>query len=448
MEPDPLRRDRAWSRPERASAPKWPALAVGIIITGVALLFLLAALYAGSDYASAVISSFTPSETPQIAHVPDAPTLKKSNPDEPMWLPAPGERARATAEVVPVEQVAVSETPQGSVAEAAKVYAKGQQRLAVTSGQAALKAVSDWLQEDEQWREQVEPLLKNDDGRKIAANVELVDQFQAVISEDRPAPERAVELERIVKELLEPLQKVAENKDDLSATPAGIEQSFEKYRAQAMEAHAALKKLRGRVAAILRKAGSLTPATVTLEQALDDREASLAEAEVKERTNALAGEREEAARMRIAAESEALRMKSEQEQAAIRAQAEKDKLIARAKTPEVRRYLATFLAKGYFQPTGSYASIKYERTTEELPVSFTRINSSGSLDKSIQGLRPLAILASPGFSPPNSWHDRPAWQFDLSTFSWSKSDQEFIQRAQDLLRELGPTLVELKMLAP
>jgi hypothetical protein len=140
-------------------------------------------------------------------------------------------------------------------------------------------------------------------------------------------------------------------------------------------------------------------------------------------------------------------MQADLDAADVRSKADRAKLIARAKSPDVQRYLATFLAKGYTQPVGNNMGIRYERMTQETPISFSRLQTSGALENSMQGLKTLNLIASEGWSPPNKWHDRPAWQIALDQ-PFTKSDQEFVQRAQDLLRELGPTLVDLKMLAP
>jgi hypothetical protein len=342
----------------------------------------------------------------------------------------------------------IARLPKGSVGEAARLFAKEKQQSAINNAKAALHELELVQAEAKQWAEKVEPLLTNDAGRKIAANVELVDQFTALMAEDRPVAVNAADKMRVIHEAIEPIEQALPDPNNTLAVSGEIVATLDDYRKQAKQTAEAMRKLRLRVEHLVRTAEAEAPAATTLKQAMEEREVALAAEDANELKEKLAATRAEATKKRIAAEQEAIRMQSEQEQADILARAEKEKLVARAKSADVKHYLATFLARSYFQPVGNYMSVKYERTNEELPVSYTRIKSSGALDKSVQGLRTLVILASPGWSGNGNWHDRPPWQFDVQTFTWSKSDQEFIQKAQDLLRELGPTLAELKMLAP
>lgn len=447
MDQEPLRRDRAWSRPERATAPTWPSMSIRIFVVAFAVLLVLSALYAGSDYATAIIRGFR-------AESPTPPPDTMTN--EPMYFPS---RPSRPAEPEPVPIVTQSEplpptnpsrpiktetpSPSSSAVDPAKIHAKGQQRLAVTSGQSALKAISEWIEEQTLWKKEVESLLTSDDGRRIAGDVALLDQFQVVISEERPDPEMAEELQRVVNETLEPLRQVAENENDYSATPAGIDEAFKKYRNEAIAARDSLRKLRARANSIRQRAIALDPSSKTLETALADRQVELATLEVENRTRELAKDREVAAQMRIEAEREALRIQAEQEAAAIVAKAEKEKLIARAKSREVQRLLTPFISNGYMQYRGSYV-----RDAVEGPLSYKGILDSGALDPTIQGLAKLNHIALDprGIAIGN---DRPGvWNYAGYPAGWSKSDQDYMRQVQDLLRELGPTLVELKMLAP
>jgi hypothetical protein len=334
------------------------------------------------------------------------------------------------------------------VAAQARAAAKSRQRTIASEGVEALQAADRWVEEASLWRDQIEPLRTDERGRRVAAQARLVDQISALLAEDRPILERATAAQSSLQGLLEPLQKAVDNSSDYSAVDPAVSSEIQRLRTKAREQGERLHKQRVQVEAIVRQAEGLAPSDVTLADAMTRREQEIAATEAAALADRLSTARREAAEAKATAEEEAIRMAGEQQAADIRAQALHEKLIARAKSPDVERYLGTFLAEGYFQPVGRYLSVSYERTAEKTPVSWKRLETCGALDPSVEGLRTLALIASPGLSPPGKWHDRPAWQFDLSKFNWSASDQEFIQKAQDLLRELGPTLVELKMLAP
>lgn len=453
MDQEPLRRDRAWTRPEQATAPKWPGMSIRFFAMGFAALLLLSALYAGGDYASSVYRSFT-SKAPAEFDPRPAPRPPSSGDSSngsgmisiqrvPPETGSPEPVARQLEQLQPSSGSPSHAPASVSTTEAAKIHTKGQQRLAVKSGQSALKAVEEWIAEAMLWQKEVEPLNKSDAGRRIAADLALVDQYQAVINEERPDTDVATELRQVISELLEPLQQAADNKDDLSVTPDGINESFANYRAQAVAARDALRKLRNQVNAIRERAKDLEPASVTLDKALADRQVELASLEAESRTKELTKDREEAKRKRIEAEREAMRIQAEQDAAAIVAKAEKDKLIARAKAPEVRRLLAPFISPGYMQYRGGFV-----RDAVEGPMSYKGILDSGALNQTTIGLTRLYTLAADprGLAIGN---DRPGlWNYVGYPEGWSKSDQDYMRRVQDLLRELGPTLVELNMLAP
>ena len=155
----------------------------------------------------------------------------------------------------------------------------------------------------------------------------------------------------------------------------------------------------------------------------------------EEVTNAIA--KEKAAAVRAAGDIEVQRIRRE-----VEAQKDKERraeLAQKAQSAEVKSILAPFLAKGRLQPLDLQRS-NNPSSLDEKPVSFSQIGQYGALNDETQGLSRLLLLA-------NNRHDtRPRWA--ISSDKWSKKDIEFLRRAQELLRELGPTLVELGMLSP
>jgi len=75
-------------------------------------------------------------------------------------------------------------------------------------------------------------------------------------------------------------------------------------------------------------------------------------------------------------------------------------------------------------------------------VSLSRLQEVGALEQTIQGLGELADITGSKADDVRPRHVLPAY-----TSWWSTSQQEKIQKAQDLLIELGPILVEEGLLA-
>ncbi|MDQ3331440.1 MAG: hypothetical protein M3552_12430, partial [Planctomycetota bacterium] len=69
---------------------------------------------------------------------------------------------------------------EASIERQARASAKAKQRAAVRQGQLAVRTLDEWKRELELWNERVEPLLTNDDGRKVATSDQLVRVFRAV----------------------------------------------------------------------------------------------------------------------------------------------------------------------------------------------------------------------------------------------------------------------------
>lgn len=118
--------------------------------------------------------------------------------------------------------------------------------------------------------------------------------------------------------------------------------------------------------------------------------------------------------------------------------AEYEKKVTICKTEEVRALLAPFLAKGYSQPG------RKKPTSEYKPVSLTGLRSIGALNSDIDG---LSELLKEGFLKRRD-RERPRWGFETSKIKFLPHEQrEQLLKAQKLLIELGPVLVDLGMLS-
>ena len=74
-------------------------------------------------------------------------------------------------------------------------------------------------------------------------------------------------------------------------------------------------------------------------------------------------------------------------------------------------------------------------------ISYTRLKSVGALDPTKEGLAALATVGC-------YVNRHPHWLFSTIPAEWSQGNKAFLEEAQSLLRELGPILVEEKLLAP
>jgi len=151
----------------------------------------------------------------------------------------------------------------------------------------------------------------------------------------------------------------------------------------------------------------------------------------------------EAERMRRDAEANA-------EARDIREDAQRTEFIAKCNSPQVKRDLAPFLAEGNWQPGDKKSNARLDMA----PMSYSKIKSDGALADSVEGLQRFLEIVNAncsrrGYYTRNNQHydtHRPKWGY---TRHWDRLTQEQIdeaRRVQALLRELGPTLVELGML--
>jgi hypothetical protein len=126
--------------------------------------------------------------------------------------------------------------------------------------------------------------------------------------------------------------------------------------------------------------------------------------------------------------------------------AEKVKLTQEAKDPALQKLLAPLLAKGFSQPG------QKDRSLESTPVSLKALRAVGALDRSEDGLFQLAKVATPkiagkGHTANNRNWDRPMWGYPNVWKDWSNDQRQELLKAQDALNRLGPTLVEMGLLA-
>ena len=118
-------------------------------------------------------------------------------------------------------------------------------------------------------------------------------------------------------------------------------------------------------------------------------------------------------------------------------EARKVELRKKAEDPETRALLAPFTTPAYQQ--------YHTRSFDKQPLSYTQLRSIGALDSNTSGLRKLGELATQDI-----YRERPRWKLRGGPLAWLNFPESVdkVKKAQALLTELGPVLVELKMLSP
>ncbi len=131
--------------------------------------------------------------------------------------------------------------------------------------------------------------------------------------------------------------------------------------------------------------------------------------------------------------------------------AERVLLVQRCKDPQVQNKLAPFIGEGTWQPGDRRGKPTFN---VKGPVSYTKIKASGALERNAEGLKKLYILGNATYSgqiATGNTHpdtERPKWGYNVLPAKLSSSDWDQIKEAQTWLIELGPTMVEIGMLAP
>jgi hypothetical protein len=129
--------------------------------------------------------------------------------------------------------------------------------------------------------------------------------------------------------------------------------------------------------------------------------------------------------------------------------AEKIRLIQKCEDAEVKRLFAPFTSAGLWQPGDRQ---NHPFLHDRGPVSLSALSKCGALRPTPEGLTKLYICGNGSYL---NWNyqqhpdtERPKWGYDRTPSQLSQRDWQELKHAQDLLNELGATMVEQKMLAP
>ncbi|MEM6484199.1 MAG: hypothetical protein AAF662_04360 [Pseudomonadota bacterium] len=322
------------------------------------------------------------------------------------------------------------------------------------------------------WQQQSDAIQTNDLGRRLAADPEQVHAFAML--RDAVDPSAGVAdvsaLADEIEALLTPLRRAREEPGSTYRPGDSLRESIDTVGRRAKLLADSWSDRRAELQALITSASTLPPSSTTLlealnqssQQAAKERIARIVAAEEAARdaaTSEMASLRarlasERAVADRKLAEAEANLARAEIEEAALskRASAEAlsaqsqlerernagearlEALATKAESPEIKQIFAPLINPGLFQPSPP----RRERGREARPMSFGELARSGSLEPTDEGLRDLMEAVNQRHN-----RERGSWVEPTAAEDWAE-----LRRRQALLRELGPTMVELGLLSP
>lgn len=387
---------------------------------------------------------------------------------------APAARDGGAAKAGPTVSPDVRLATDRGVEQQALAFAKARQALAVARADDVTRLADECLAEIATFDATVQPLLANDDGKKVAGDPVQLGRFRAVYEKDRPGKDAADRMRRAAGDLVAPVRASQANAKDASAPSDQVAGELDRLATQLAGLKRVWEQDRRTVEAVVAdaKRGRQPAATQSLDQAVradaeaealalataTEKERAKVRAEMKEKQVREAGDLErkvEEAKLdklrstrlaeagRIQTDADITKEKGKDAVAAEKAKLERERQLKKIQTPEVKQTLAPLLTPGYHQPFRYKAgALGIERTAKKQPVSFSRLQEVGALEQTIHGLGELADITGS-----KADDVRPRLVLPAYTDWWSTAQQEKIQKVQDLLIELGPVLVEEGLLS-
>ena len=356
----------------------------------------------------------------------------------------PGEPTASTPETV--EQI--TQTREHNGQQEALAVAKNMYMELLERGTRVRAELENLAQLHKQWSTEITTLPEGDEGRFIAADPESVLAFRAHSTTMRTISEvNMSSMATRLDTLLAPVEAAVKSGSIAGTPSAELSEGLAQLAASIAELRKPYEDGLSAVQAITRAANARgTRSDQTLKSALQalEHEEALQRAEIIETARAKA---HADVSQKLAAAQEALvRANGDREEQSIRdeaaqvaAQARQEALIAKAKNPETLDRLKPFTSKS----TMAFRSPGYDRfqwepdQTEAVPHSFGALSRYGALEQTDKGIKRLHYVVMDKRSGRAVWVD-----------AQTPADWSWIKENQALLRELGPTLVELGYLAP
>ena len=336
---------------------------------------------------------------------------------------------------------------------------------------AVEKTIDDAERELAAWLKTTDTLDTSADGKRLASDSRLLEQYDAILTQPEITREGLDILRGQLGELRSSISGTL-NLETMPSEPAvEFNDQLDRIDTESRTWSKGYSERNQILASLLRRAPEKTADDMkALAEVLALREESRRKTEMEqivealkerraERTSQLLRAKDEAEALVHAAEVQAAERLGQQKAESIRRRTEiaikqeQEKLVAEeaAAAAEqlkaeyerdldaIRRYLGPFIRKGYAQPAGH----RNQHGAELAPVSFRALQASGALNSGRPGLERLMYLAS-------VQNDR--YQKDFPMYiggenGWQMTDKAFLQKAQDLLNKYGPLMVQEELLS-
>lgn len=352
--------------------------------------------------ADRTLFSRNPSARPPTVVAPPAPTSQ-----------VPGARGRRNPTRQPTPRPpAVSARDQHR--EASKLLTEGE-----LAQQEALQLVA-------RWKTEIEPLREDASGDVVAANEALVKKLARIFRERRLSETEIMgvgeEIARMKKRVAtvaaedEPELLSAREMYDIRELHAKADAARKSWEDAVRRANAIVLKARNDANPVAQPTLGQEIDRVTAEETLGELDAKTAQGDPAEPA------------IGVPSEGPAVDVDPQ--------------LRAEALSAEVKSTLAPFFEPRSIQPSMSGASVKFVKTYEKQPMSLQKLASMGALDESVVGLMRLAAVGG------NRKLPEPKWSIREQPHSWKEGDEEFLKRAQGMLRSYGNILVSEGLLSP
>lgn len=359
------------------------------------------------------------------------------------------------------------------------------QENAIGDAAATTNSLGQLLASGHTLRTMVRDLLTNDVGKAMAVHTDLVEKFASILDYQLPALPQEVEVRTKLEGGRRFILSLQSARGTTATPSADLVKAIHDDRAWSDARAKLVADAQAAVDGIVTEAKSKLspaagPATPTLESAIKSLRTSRATVSSEVVKQAAQEARDKATqdlakeqREQIAAEGEKMKQELAEQKskllaeiAEMKAQAKRDEdaraaaeaqVIAKAKvdnenaileakkvglrqkaqSPEVAAKLAPFTTPGVWN-LGKMAV-----SAEKKPLSLSALQRYGALSPTTEGLRKLVFVAHD-----HRDKDRPRWPFSPVQYDDKPASRELVTQTQQLLIELAPVLVELKMLEP
>lgn len=293
------------------------------------------------------------------------------------------------------------------------------------------------------WEKDITVLLTNEDGKYLTAKPEYVKAFYAYYNTPLPKARESEQIRANLDTLIAPLKDALQDPQNTYLPSSNLTAELEKYRDRAQTmATSAEDPIKAVKTVLARAKTDGTKGTVTLETAVNDFAAASLVANSDEIAKQLQFAQEEAAKRIMKAQKDLIEENARLAETDAKQQAEITKqqsdMKAQAemlRSPEVQKRLAPFITPGMSQITSGL--MRPAKSGPAQPLSFSALNRIHALDDTDKGRQKLVEFAT------SKYNDRPTWSNPTTDEDWKE-----VAESQRILREMGPALIELKMLLP